>query len=75
MSRKQINRKAIVKVIALVVFIISAVYVVRYSPVKNFLTTEALGGFLEDMGFWAPVVFMVIYAFGVCLFVPVFSLT
>ena len=70
MSRKQINRKAIVKVIALVVFIISAVYVVRYSPVKNFLTTEALGGFLEDMGFWAPVVFMVIYAFGVCLFVP-----
>jgi len=54
----------------LVVFIISAVGLVRYPPVRCFLTTEGLGSLLESSGFWAPIVFMTIYAVGICLFVP-----
>ena len=34
------------------------------------MSAETLGRFLDDVGFWAPVVFMVIYAAGVCLFLP-----
>jgi uncharacterized membrane protein YdjX (TVP38/TMEM64 family) len=44
--------------------------VVRFTPIKGFLTADQLGRFLETAGFWAPLVFMVIYAAGVCLFVP-----
>ena len=62
--------KAVIKAVILVVFIILAIYLVRHSPIKNYLTAEALGAFLEMLGLWAPVVFMLIYAGAVCLFVP-----
>ena len=67
------NRKrtrALVKAAALLLFIFLAVFLVKFTPVKGFLTQEALGGFLERLGIWAPVAYMVIYAVGVCLFVP-----
>jgi len=62
--------KAIFKAIVFVVFIIAAIFLIRFTPVKNYLTADALGGFLEGAGLWAPVVYMMTYAAGVCLFVP-----
>jgi uncharacterized membrane protein YdjX (TVP38/TMEM64 family) len=47
-----------------------AIYIVRFTPVKAFLTREALGDFLSAAGFWAPLLFVFVYAAGVCLFVP-----
>jgi len=38
--------------------------------VKDYLTVEGLGRFLSTAGLWAPLVFIAIYAVGVCLFVP-----
>ena len=64
------RKKAITKVLILVVFIIGAIYVVRFTPVKTYLTAEALGRFLDTAGFWAPLVFVAVYILGVCLFVP-----
>lgn len=51
-------------------FIVLAIYVIRFTPVKDYLNQEALGRFLDSVGFWAPLIFMLIYAVGVCLFVP-----
>jgi uncharacterized membrane protein YdjX (TVP38/TMEM64 family) len=62
--------KAGLKAGIFILFIIGAIVLVRYTPVKNYLTAQALGAFLETAGIWAPVVFMAIYAVGVCLFVP-----
>ena len=62
--------KTIFRAIAFVVFIIGAIFLIRFTPVKNYLTADALGSFLEGAGLWAPVVYMMIYAVGVCLFVP-----
>lgn len=64
------RRKIIIKALSLVVFIISAILLVRYTPIKNYLSTETLGQFLETAGFWAPLVYVLIYAVGVCLFIP-----
>ena len=65
------NRKgALIKASVLVAFIIVAIYVIRFTPVKGFLTPEALSRFLEAAGFWAPMLYMLVYAVGVCLFVP-----
>ncbi len=62
--------KPIFKAIVFVVFIIGAIFLIRFTPVKNYLTADALGSFLETAGLWAPVVYMMIYAVGVCLFLP-----
>lgn len=62
--------KAVLKAIIFAVFIIGAVSLIRFTPVKNYLTAEALEQFLEQAGLWAPVLYMAIYAVGVCLFLP-----
>ncbi len=62
--------KAVVKAAILVAFIIGAILLVRFTPVKSYLTAEALGRFLDGAGFWAPLVFIFIYTIGICLFVP-----
>ena len=62
--------KAVVKAMVFVVFIIAAILLIRFTPFKNYLTADALGSFLETAGLWAPVLYMAIYAVGVCLFLP-----
>ncbi|MDY7038445.1 MAG: TVP38/TMEM64 family protein [Thermodesulfobacteriota bacterium] len=62
--------KALVKVGVLVVFIVLAIFLIHFTPIKGYLTAEALGQFLEIVGHWAPILFMLIYAVGVCLFLP-----
>jgi len=62
--------KAVLKAIIFAAFIIGAIFFIRFTPVKNYLTAEALSRFLETAGLWAPVVYMMIYTVGVCLFLP-----
>jgi uncharacterized membrane protein YdjX (TVP38/TMEM64 family) len=64
------RKSALIKVSILVVFILVAISVIRFTPVKEYLTAEALGRFLDSAGVWAPIVFIFVYAIGVCLFVP-----
>jgi uncharacterized membrane protein YdjX (TVP38/TMEM64 family) len=64
------RKKAVVKAILLLAFIVGAIILVRFTPVANYLTADALGKFLDAAGFWAPFVFMLIYTAGVCLFLP-----
>ena len=59
-----------IKAAALVLFVITAVVIVRFTPVKEFLTAEKLGNFLENAGFLAPLAFIIVYTAGVCVFVP-----
>ena len=61
---------AVLKALLFLAFIIAAVYTIRYTPAKDFFTQEALGKFLDQAGFWAPVVFILVYAAAVCMFVP-----
>ena len=70
MQTKRIQKRAMVKTSILVAFIIAAIIVVRFTPIKEFLAADQLGRFIENAGFWAPLVFVVIFALGVCLFVP-----
>ncbi len=64
------RRRAVLKAAILVAFIAAAIALVRFSALKDHLTAEGLGRFLANAGLWAPVVFIGIYAVGVCLFVP-----
>jgi uncharacterized membrane protein YdjX (TVP38/TMEM64 family) len=60
----------LVKALILFAFIIGALVVVRFTPVKGYLTRDALGQVLETAGLWAPVLFILVYTAGICLFVP-----
>jgi uncharacterized membrane protein YdjX (TVP38/TMEM64 family) len=64
------RKKAMMKALIFVAFIITAIYIVKFTPVQGYLTAEALGHFLDMAGFWAPVAFVLFYAAGICLFVP-----
>jgi uncharacterized membrane protein YdjX (TVP38/TMEM64 family) len=64
------KKGAYIKALIFVAFIVGAILLVRYTPVRSYLTPKALGSFLEAVGFWAPLVFMLFYALGVCLFLP-----
>jgi uncharacterized membrane protein YdjX (TVP38/TMEM64 family) len=64
------RKRAMIKALVFVVFIIAAVYIVRFTPVKEFFTKTTLSNLLETAGLWAPLFFTIVYAVGVCLFVP-----
>lgn len=64
------GRRSLVKALVLIAFIVAAVAVVRFTPVKGYLTAETLGGMLEKAGIWAPLLFILVYTAGICLFVP-----
>lgn len=66
----KMRNKAAVKAIIFVLFIAAAIIIVRVTPVTDYLTADALGSFLDAAGFWAPLVFILVYAAGVCLFLP-----
>ncbi|MBW2108182.1 MAG: TVP38/TMEM64 family protein [Deltaproteobacteria bacterium] len=67
---KDNKTKAGLKAMGLGFFILGAVVLVRMTPIRSYLTADALSRFLEGAGFWAPLVFILIYAAGICLFLP-----
>ncbi|MBW2601796.1 MAG: TVP38/TMEM64 family protein, partial [Deltaproteobacteria bacterium] len=64
------RKRALLKALILLGFVIVAIALIRFTPVKDYLTAEALGRFLDAAGFWAPLVYIVFYTAGVCLFLP-----
>ena len=64
------GRKPLLKGVLLFVFIAAAVAAVRFTPVKGYLTPNELGRILEMAGLWGPAFFILLYAAGVCLFIP-----
>jgi uncharacterized membrane protein YdjX (TVP38/TMEM64 family) len=69
------RRHAVLKAIAFAIFLIAAIYLIRFTSIKNYLTPEVINAMLKKVGIWAPVLFIFIYALGVCLFVPGLILT
>jgi uncharacterized membrane protein YdjX (TVP38/TMEM64 family) len=66
----RIDKKAAIKAFILLAFITLAILIVRFTSLKEFLTEEAVGRFLKASGFWAPLLFILFYGAGICLFVP-----
>jgi uncharacterized membrane protein YdjX (TVP38/TMEM64 family) len=65
------NRKAaLAKAILFVAFIVSALATIRLTPLKGLFTVDALNGYLDAAGLWAPAVYVLVFIVGVCLLVP-----
>jgi uncharacterized membrane protein YdjX (TVP38/TMEM64 family) len=70
MQTRRFRGAALIKAMLLLMFIVAAVAMVRFTGVREFLTVEKLGALLTAAGIWAPLAFILIYAIGVCLFIP-----
>ena len=64
------NRSALVKALFLACFFAAAIGLVHFTPVLDYLKAERLARFLHEAGPWAPVLFIIIYATGVCVLIP-----
>ncbi len=70
MPTGKLHRRAVIKAAILAIFVVAAVLMVRATAVKELLTAARLGSWLAAAGLWAPLAFILIYAVGVCLFIP-----
>jgi uncharacterized membrane protein YdjX (TVP38/TMEM64 family) len=70
MQTRRFRGAALIKAVILLMFIVAAVVMVRFTGVRDFLTVEKFGALLAAAGFWAPLAFILVYAVGVCLFIP-----
>ena len=70
MQTKPSKSSGKLKALFLGLFIVGAIVLIRYSPLKDVLTAGALDTFLQSVGFWAPLVYVLVYAVGICLFIP-----
>lgn len=64
------KRATILKVLILIIFIALAVYLSQQSYVTQLLSKEGLQNFVNGFGVFGPVVYILIYAAGICLFIP-----
>ena len=64
------GKRPLLRGVLFVIFLLAAIAIARFTPIKGFLTPSGLGRFLERTGIWGPVIFALVYAAGVCLFIP-----
>ena len=59
-----------IKAVLFVIFVIAAILLLRFTPLKEYLNPQALKDFFTSSGPLAPLLFIFTYAIGVCLFLP-----
>ena len=67
---KKSRKYPLIKAVVFVLFIGAAIFIIRFTSLRQFFNQEVLSHFLEETGFWAPFIFVLIYTAGICLFVP-----
>jgi uncharacterized membrane protein YdjX (TVP38/TMEM64 family) len=68
-------KRTILKFTLFLIFVCGAVILSNLGPLRESLTAERLGHFLVVKGMWGPILFVLFYGIGVCLFVPGIVLT
>jgi uncharacterized membrane protein YdjX (TVP38/TMEM64 family) len=70
MEPKTSSKGPAIKAAIFIIFLVTALVAVRFTPLREYLTAERLGCLLEIAGPWAPVAYVGAYAVGICLFLP-----
>lgn len=64
------SSSSIIKALLFVTFIITAILVFQFTPLKEYLHPQSIKDFLSAAGPFAPLLFILAYAIGICLFLP-----
>ena len=69
-QKEKISRGTLGKFLILVLFVVGAACLFRFTALKDFVTPQSLGRILDATGWWAPVVFILLETVAISLFVP-----
>ncbi len=67
---KNNSSKALIKALIFICFIAVCIIIIRFTPAKNYITVQTISSFIDRSGVWAPIVYILIYSIGVCIFLP-----
>ena len=70
MPEKDRSSKNILKFIALIFFVIAIIVLFKYTPIRDYISAQKLQQFIQSFGFWAPLVYIIIYTIGPTLMFP-----
>jgi len=68
-EKKKSNRN-IIKFSALIFFVIAIILLFKYTSIRSYINATKLQEFIQSFGFWAPLVYIVIYAIAPILMFP-----
>ena len=61
-------KKGIGKAIVFALFLAAMITLFRFTPVRQYISPDYLRGLVNSFGPWGPLVFVLLYAGGICLF-------
>lgn len=64
------SSRALLKAVIFICFIAACIIILKLTPAREYINIRTISGFIDSAGVWAPVVYIVIYAAGVCIFLP-----
>ncbi|MDH3360617.1 MAG: TVP38/TMEM64 family protein [Desulfobulbaceae bacterium] len=70
MSEEQPAKNGTGKAVMFLLFMVAAVILFRYTPIREWIDPQRLRELVESFGVWSPLVFILIYAVGICFFLP-----
>ena len=63
-------KKGIGKAIVFALFLAAMIFLFRFTPVRQYISPDYLQSLVNFFGPWAPLAFVLLYAGGICLFLP-----
>ena len=64
------SRNGLIKAVLFLLFFAGAVWLFRATDLREWITPARIEAFVRESGPWGPLVFILIYALGICLFLP-----
>ena len=62
--------KGIGKAVVFALFLAAMIVLFRFTPVREYISPDYLQSLVNSFGPWGPLVFVLLYAGGICLFLP-----
>ena len=69
-ASKEYRKRGAAKAFVLMIFLVAVFWLVRFTPVREYLAVEKMAQILAIAGLWAPIAYILLYAAGVCIFLP-----
>lgn len=63
-------KKGVGKAMVLALFLAAMVILFRFTPVREYISPGYLQDLVNSFGSWGPLIFVLLYAGGICLFLP-----
>lgn len=70
MKQGKTQRKGIGKAVVFALFLAAMITLFRFTPVREYLSPDSLQSLVNSFGPWGPLAFVLLYAGGICLFLP-----